>query len=85
MRHSFGAAAGCWLRLARLSHDGPLQIRKLLFGLERKIGTKMLCHLDLIITKVRFGAAPRSGFAERNAALREETEIMSRLQHDHTP
>jgi hypothetical protein len=85
MLDRFGAAAGCWLRLPGLAHDGPLQIRKLLFGLEREIGTKMLCHLDLIITKVRFGAAPRSGFAERNAALREETEIISRLQHDHTP
>jgi len=63
----------------------PVYVAELLFGLEREIGTKMLCHLNLIITKVRFGAAPRSGFAERNAALREETEIMSRLQHDHTP
>jgi len=73
------------LRWAGLADYHPVYVAELLFGLEREIGTKMLCHLNLIITKVRFGAAPRSGFAERNAALREETEIMSRLQHDHTP
>jgi len=50
MRDRFGAAAGCWLRLPGLAHDDPLQVRKLVFGLEREICTKMLCHLDLMIT-----------------------------------
>jgi hypothetical protein len=44
MRRGFGAAAGFWLRWAGLARYRPLWVRKLLFGLERDIGAKVLCH-----------------------------------------
>ena len=73
-----------WAGLARYR---PLWVRKLLFGLERDIGAKVLCHLGLIITKFGFGAAPRSMFLESTTqrTRRVTAVVILILRHEQTP
>ena len=85
MSHGHRAAAEVWLLWAGLADYRPVHFAKTLFGLEWEIGTKMLCHLDLMVTKVRFGAAPRSGFGSATQRTGRKRNRSAQLQHDDTP